>query len=376
MEKLDNKNNVGLINVQNGTGIFTMPNLTVSTDWARRAAPLFNIWNPQPGNAEPSTFKTEEGVYLTRMNQGYKYICSSKAGNDVYLFTDEQNKNHDSCKWKYDKNDRKFENNYWPGWCLAPKDNRDQGGYPLGLRKCDGEGDITRWVFSDDLEECKNLGIDFKECKLSTRTDAKAKCKKYTENEICNSSEIENIKKDCKNLGIDDDTDCKKSIIEKVKSYFKDNTGSNKNYSLYKNCDANKIPGKECSQSLIDKCNLYKFNSPGNVVTCNLKSIEDHEKNCEVAGLELSLCTVDKLTKELDRKVIRDGQTISATIAEQALEAQGQNADRFLRESEKLLNGERLSNASSIVRDSMNLDNNTALILGVGLLGAYLMLSE
>lgn len=371
---LDKKDNVKLINVEFGKPIYTLPGVTQNNGWSSpwdRGAPLYNKWDP-PSNAEFGEYKTEEGSFLVRTNQAYRNICSGPRGNYVYL-TDwnTTNRNVPECKWKYDKEDRTIQNQKWTDWCLAPVKD-----YQIGLKNCNGEGDITRWVFSDDLEECKNLGIDFKECKLSTRTDAKAKCKKYTENEICNSSEIENIKKDCKNLGIDDDTDCKKSIIEKVKSYFKDNTGSNKNYSLYKNCDTNKIPGKECSQSLIDNCNLYKFNSPGNVVTCNLKSIEDHEKNCEDAGLELSLCTVDKLTKELDRKVIRDGHTISASIAEQGLEAQGQNADRYLRAMEKILNGERLSNASSVISDSMNLDNNTALILGVGLLGAYLMLSE
>ncbi len=380
---MDYKNNVDLINL--GTkNSGSIRGVVENSGWGAFGARKGIRVNTKEnyGNISDTNqrlrFKTEDSSYLvaidrqgTGFDNSYKNVCSGPSGNWVYIMNfDTTERNKPECRWKYDKENRTLANEKWPDYCLGPWGVDGQ----WSLRKC-GDGDIVRWVWEDDRNTCNSLGLSLQDCKLSKINDAKKECKKYTDNEICNINDIQKIKDECNTLGIVD-SECKKSLIEKIKEYFLENSNTDKSYRLYQNCSNKNISGKECSESLINKCNLYNFNSPGNIKSCNLKTVETHEADCKDIGLELSLCTVDELSAEKNRKVISDGQKIAIDIAQQALEVNKNQSEKFINDVAKILGQEPISNASNIISDSMNLDNNTAILLGLGLIGAYLILSE
>jgi hypothetical protein len=379
---MDTKNNVDLINLDTKHGV----NLRLAGEnsgWGAFGARKGTVVENQAGfggvnSINKVKFKTEDGVYLVAMDRqgtgidnSYKNLCSGPNGNWVYLMNfDTTERNKPECKWKYDKENRTISSEKWPEYCLGPWGASGK----FSLRKC-GDGDIVRWIWEDDWNTCQSLGLSLQECKLSKINDTKNQCKKYTDNEICNINNINNIKTECSNLGISD-IECKKSLLDNIKSYFS-NDLKDKNYTLYKNCINKNISSQDCSQTLIDKCDSYKFNSPGNVKSCNLKTVDAHESSCKDVGLDLTICTVDELTKALDRQVISEGQQISTNIALQAIEENKKQGEQFLNQVTAILNGGATSSGSSnIIEDAKNLDNNTALLIGVGLLATYLILSE
>lgn len=369
---MDNKNNLDLINIE-----YQSPgNIRDYLDFSGHARKGHYIHNNPDNryNNNKMKFSTEEDKFLVHSNSPdeYKNICAGNNGNYVFSMNyDSTARNFSHCKWSYDKEKLVIKNERFPNYCLGPWNSKGW----WSLRGCD-DGNIVRWLWEDDWEKCKQLGLGMNECRLSKINEAEKQCNKYTGKKICNTKEIDTVKNECNLLGISDDI-CNNSTISSVKNYFSENITEKPSYNLMKNCQNSGIQSKECSQNLIDKCKTYLFNSPGNVKNCNKVTVESHEKSCKDAGLDLAICTVDELTNQLNRKIISEGQNISQQIAIQSLEQSSKNQKQFLNDVNTILNGGNIKDSvDNTIRKSVFLDQQTFILLGATGIILYLLLSD